>query len=90
MEDCPPTSVAALESLFGNFVSDIVAELTDDKSLPKADRKKLQIINAAKKSKEACVVKLADKTSNIGAIANSPPEDWKLERRLNTLPGQTV
>ena len=83
VEDCPPTSVAELESLFGNFVSDIVAELTDDKSLPKADRKKLQIINAAKKSKEACVVKLADKTSNIGAIANSPPEDWTLERRLN-------
>ncbi|MDA9855254.1 HD domain-containing protein, partial [Paracoccaceae bacterium] len=82
VEDCPPTSVAELESLFGNFVSDIVAELTEDKSLPKADRKKLQIINAAKKSKEACLVKLADKTSNIGAIANSPPEDWTLERRL--------
>ena len=71
-----------------------MAELTDDKSLPKADRKKLQIINAAKKSKEACLVKLADKTSNIGAIANSPPEDWTLERRLeyiawaNTVVGQ--
>ena len=94
VEDCPPTSVAELESLFGKDVADIVAELTDDKSLPKADRKKLQIINAAKKSKEACLVKLADKTSNIGAIANSPPEDWSLDRRLkyiawaNTVVGQ--
>ena len=77
-----PTSVDELESLFDKDVADIVAELTDDKSLPKADRKKLQIINAAKKSKEACLVKLADKTSNIGAIANSPPEDWTLDRRL--------
>ena len=94
VEDCPPTSMAELEALFGKDVADIVAELTDDKSLPKAYRKKLQIINAAKKSKEACVVKLADKTSNIGAIANSPPEDWTLERRLeyiawaNTVVGQ--
>jgi len=94
VEDCPPTSVAELESMFGNFVSDIVAELTDDKSLPKADSKKLQINNAAKKSKEVCVLKLADKTLNIGAIANSPPEDWTLDRRLkyiawaNTVVGQ--
>ena len=41
--------MAELESLFGKDVADIVAELTDDKSLPKADRKKLQIINAANK-----------------------------------------
>ena len=82
VEDCPPTSVDELESLFGKDVADIVAELTDDKSLPKADRKQLQIINAAKKSKEAYLVKLADKTSNIGAIANSQPEDWTLDRRL--------
>ena len=94
MEDCPPTSVAELESLFGKDVANIFAELTDDYSLPKADRKKLQVINAAKKSQEACLVKLADKTSNIGAIANSPPKDWTLDRRLeyiawaNTVVGQ--
>jgi len=28
------------------------------------------------------LVKLADTTSNIGAIANSPPDGWSLERRL--------
>ena len=94
VEDCPPTSQEDLVAEFGDRVAHFVAELTDDKSLPKADRKKLQIINAAKKSKEACVVKLADKTSNIGAIANSPPEDWSLDRRLkyiawaNTVVGQ--
>ena len=82
VEDCPPTSMAQLEFLFGKGIADTVAELVDDKSLPKADRKKLQIVNAAEKSKEACLLKLADKTSNIGAIANSPPEDWSLDRRL--------
>lgn len=94
VEDCPPTSMAQLEFLFGKGIADTVAELVDDKSLPKADRKKLQIVNAAEKSKEACLLKLADKTSNIGAIANSPPEDWSLDRRLkyiawaNTVVGQ--
>ena len=82
VEDCPPTSLAELETLFSKEVADIVAELTDDKALPKASRKEQQIINAPKKSDEASLVKLADKTSNIGAIANSPPEDWSLARRL--------
>ena len=82
VEDCPPTSVAELEALFGKEIAGIVAELTDDKSLPKAERKKQQILNAPKKSNEASLVKLAYKTSNIRAIANSPPDGWSLERRL--------
>ena len=82
VEDCPPTSLAELETLFSKEVADIVAELTDNKALPKASRKEQQIINAPKKSNEASLVKLADKTSNIGAIANSPPEYWSLQRRL--------
>ena len=40
VEDCPPTSVAELEAVFGKGVAGIVAELTDDKSLPKAARKR--------------------------------------------------
>ena len=47
VEDCPPTSVAELEALFGKEIAGIVAELTDDKSLPKAERKKQQILNAS-------------------------------------------
>ncbi len=71
-----------IEALFGKEVASIVAELTDDKSLLKAVRKKQQIVYAAKKSDEASLVKLADKTSNIGSIANSPPHGWTIERRL--------
>lgn len=44
--------------------------------------KELQIESAPKKSPEAALIKLADKSSNVGALANSPPPDWSLERRL--------
>ena len=57
-------------------------ELTDDKSLPKEERKRLQVANASKKSASAALVKLADKTSNVGALNHSPPADWSRERRL--------
>jgi len=82
VEDCPPTSHEDLVAEFGDRVANFVAELTDDKSLPKPKRKELQIENALKKTPEAALVKLADKTSNVGAIAESPPEGWSLARRL--------
>ena len=53
VEDCPPTSFAEIENEFDVDIANIVRELTDDKSLPKAERKRLQIVNAIKKSKEA-------------------------------------
>jgi guanosine-3',5'-bis(diphosphate) 3'-pyrophosphohydrolase len=66
---------------FGQKVVAVVMEVTDDKSLPKAERKRLQVENAGKKSREAKLIKLADKTSNLRAITNSPPPDWSVERR---------
>ena len=82
VEDCPPTSYEDLVWLFGQNVADLVAELTDDKSLPKQIRKELQIENAPRKTPQAALIKLADKSSNVGALTNSPPADWSLERRL--------
>ena len=82
VEDCPPTSHEDLVAEFGERVAGFVAELTDDKTLPKPERKELQIANATKKTPEAALVKLADKTSNVRAIAESPPEGWSLARRL--------
>ena len=67
---------------FGQRVADIVVEVTDDKSLPKAERKRRQVENAAKKSHNAKLIKLADKTSNLRAIATSPAADWSVVRRL--------
>jgi (p)ppGpp synthase/HD superfamily hydrolase len=66
---------------FGQRVADIVMEVTDDKSLPKSERKRKQIESAPNKSREAKLIKLADKTSNLRAVAQSPASDWSLERR---------
>src|SRR5947209_4492407 len=66
----------------GQRVANIVLEVSDDKSLPKAERKRKQVETAPHKSREAKLIKLADKTSNLRAIANSPPPDWSAERRL--------
>jgi len=66
---------------FGENIADIVMECTDDKSLPKADRKRLQVEHAPHKSDNAKIVKMADKISNLRAILHSPPPDWTLDRK---------
>ena len=72
---------ATLVSLFGQEITAIVLEVTDDKSLPKADRKRVQIEHAPHISRRAKHVKLADKICNLRDMAASPPADWSLERR---------
>jgi (p)ppGpp synthase/HD superfamily hydrolase len=67
---------------FGDDVASIVMEVTDDKSLPKAKRKLIQIETAPMKSPRAKMLKLADKTSNLRAVAASPPSDWSVKRRM--------
>lgn len=75
------TTVEDIEELFGTAIRDIVMEVTDDKSLPSAERKRLQIEHAASISHEAKLVKLADKISNLQDIIASPPVKWSLERK---------
>jgi len=70
-----------LEERFGRDVAALVAEVTDDKSLPKEIRKHLQVQNAHKKSPRAQTLKLADKISNLRSILLSPPVGWNLERQ---------
>ena len=72
-----------LERAFGAEVAALVAEVSDDKSLPKAERKRLQVATAAGKSPRAKMLKLADKTSNLAAIASDPPDGWDAARRLD-------
>jgi (p)ppGpp synthase/HD superfamily hydrolase len=80
VEDTEATH-ADLVAAFGATVADIVAEATDDKSLPKETRKALQVSLAPKKSDAAKQLKLADKISNLRAIAESPPANWNHARR---------
>lgn len=77
------TTPAELEARFGPTVAAIVAEVTDDKSLPKAERKRLQVTRAAHKSPGAKLVKLADKIANLRDIAASPPADWDAARKAD-------
>jgi (p)ppGpp synthase/HD superfamily hydrolase len=75
------TTKAELVDRFGSDVADLVAEVTDNKSLEKAERKRLQIENAPKKSARAQTIKLADKISNLRGILFSPPTKWDFERK---------
>ena len=75
------TSFDEIESRFGSRVAALVAEVTDDKRLPKEERKRLQIEHAPHASTTAKIIKLADKTSNLRALTFSPPRGWPAERR---------
>ncbi|QDM15284.1 bifunctional (p)ppGpp synthetase/guanosine-3',5'-bis(diphosphate) 3'-pyrophosphohydrolase [Tardiphaga sp. vice352] len=68
---------------FGARIAGIVMEVTDDKSLPKAERKLRQVASTSHKSREAKMIKLADKTSNLRTISASPAPDWSVQRRLD-------
>lgn len=75
------TTEEELRKEFGDKITSIVLEVTDDKSLPKDVRKQNQIDHAPQASIEAKMVKLADKICNVRDIISSPPVDWPLERK---------
>jgi guanosine-3',5'-bis(diphosphate) 3'-pyrophosphohydrolase len=79
------TTLAELEENFGSEVAGLVSELTDDKSLKKGERKRLQVEHARDSSPRAKQIKIADKISNVRDIVVSPPADWPLERRREYL-----
>lgn len=66
---------------FGPAVEQMVLELTDDKSLEKNERKRLQVEHAPNLSAGAKLVKLADKISNVREICADPPMRWSVDRR---------
>ncbi len=75
------TEVNELARAFGPRIRDIVLEVTDDKSLKKTERKRLQVVRAAHASRQAKLVKLADKICNLRDLAERPPAKWGLKRR---------
>lgn len=70
------TTFDEIEEHFGRKVRKIVQEVTDDKSLPKLERKRLQIAHAKHSSHEAKLVKLADKLYNLRDLERCVPEGW--------------
>lgn len=79
------TTPDELESLFGRAVRLLVDEVSDDKSLEKAERKRLQIRHSATASDAAKQLKLGDKICNVRDVTDNPPQDWPLRRRLEYL-----
>ncbi|XP_011184209.1 guanosine-3',5'-bis(diphosphate) 3'-pyrophosphohydrolase MESH1 [Zeugodacus cucurbitae] len=70
-----------IETHFGEEICGIVREVTDDKTLEKQERKRLQIEHAATSSKKAKLVKLADKLDNLRDLGRKAPIGWSLERQ---------
>lgn len=74
------TTLSEIEERFGPEVRRVVEELTDDKTLPKAERKRLQVERAAGSSARAKLVKLADKLHNLRDLRRCAPKGWSEER----------
>ena len=74
-----------IRTLFGDKILAWVEEVSDDKSLPKQERKRLQILHASSSSQGAKQIKIADKICNIRDLIDHPPLDWPLERKQQYL-----
>lgn len=75
------TTFEEIEARFGRDVRELVAEVTDDKSLPKETRKELQVAHARTLSPLARQIKIADKICNVRDITFTPPAQWPVERK---------
>uniref|UniRef100_A0A1B6JHF6 Guanosine-3',5'-bis(diphosphate) 3'-pyrophosphohydrolase MESH1 n=1 Tax=Homalodisca liturata TaxID=320908 RepID=A0A1B6JHF6_9HEMI len=73
--------IDVIRARFGDYIANLVEEVTDDKSLPKQKRKDLQVIHARTSSPQAKMVKLADKLYNLRDLDRSLPKGWTEERR---------
>jgi len=72
-----------ISEIFGEQVLSLTLEVTDDKSLEKPERKRLQVEQAPHKSDNAKKLKIADKIMNVRDITNHPPTWWSVQRILD-------
>ena len=74
-----------LEARFGRETRLLVQEMSDDKTLDKMERKRLQVEHAPSLSEKAKLIKLADKICNVRDVTHRPPARWPLTRRREYL-----
>ena len=79
------TTPDELRVLFGEVITSVVLEVTDDKNLEKSERKRLQVEHAHALSERAKLVKLADKICNVYDMVAAPPANWTLTRKREYL-----
>lgn len=77
------TTPEELEAEFGPTVRDVVLEVSDDKALPKRERKRQQVEGASSLSRRAKLVRIADKIANVHDVLHAPPTEWTVEWRLS-------
>jgi guanosine-3',5'-bis(diphosphate) 3'-pyrophosphohydrolase len=65
---------------FGPDIAALVAEVTDDKSLDKQERKRRQVEHAPHLTPRAKLIKLADKIANVTDVIERPPVTWNRRR----------
>jgi guanosine-3',5'-bis(diphosphate) 3'-pyrophosphohydrolase len=75
------TEEREIEAVFGCRVLGYVLEVSDNKALPKAERKRLQVKHAHALSEGATLIKLADRISNLRSIAAEAPKGWTVDRQ---------
>lgn len=59
--------------------------MSDDKSLPEAERHRMQIETIGERSEAARLLRLADKISGLRELAEDPPAGWDMTRRRDWL-----
>ncbi len=75
------TTPEELAAAFGPATRDLVLELTDDKRLPRAERRARQAATATRLSDRAKLIRIADKIANVRDVTHNPPTHWDLKRR---------
>lgn len=71
------TSAAEVEARFGERVRALVEALSDDKSLPRSERRRQVLEHLPSASREVKLLKLADLTSNMQLL----PGSWSAEQK---------
>ena len=79
------TTPEEIRANFGDDILGLVLEVSDDKNLPKQERKQKQVLHSPHLSERAKFLKLADKICNVHDIAFSPPDAWPRDRRIEYL-----
>ncbi|WP_430473730.1 HD domain-containing protein [Thalassospira lucentensis] len=81
IEDCGATR-DEIAACFNDVVAHIVQEVSDDKGLPRDERKAKQVERAPNLTAAAKLVRLADKVANVGAMLTDTPIGWDEEQIL--------
>ncbi len=76
------TTPEELEARFGKVVAGYVIEVSDDKELPKEERKRLQVEHAPHLTYGAKLIKIGDRIANLRSIVSDPPSGWPVEQQI--------